>query len=207
MHFSDPNRPDSLLYLYTTVTLEISVVCSEGMIWYHMVCHFLFPFGWHLHQNFGGGCSKLSQAYHWSITQLTPASCEIYPSSARERIFNIAVILFGSLEVQSSMGRMVWVLTDARRHRASTVSTRHLRLWNCEIETQAPGQIENAEAEKSKEVSLTWSSTIVWEVHEFAVLEKHLKYSQPRLCVFSSFISSMAQQLHALGQLNRADRR
>lgn len=78
MHFSDPNRPDSLLYLYTT-------------------------------------------AYHWSITQLTPASCEIYPSSARERIFNIAVILFG-------------------------------------------------------------------------------------LCVFSSFISSMAQQLHALGQLNRADR-
>lgn len=37
-----------------------------------------------------------AKAYHWSITQLTPASCEIYPSSARERIFNIAVILFGS---------------------------------------------------------------------------------------------------------------
>jgi len=77
-HFADPDRPDSLIYLYTT-------------------------------------------AYHWSITQLTPASCEIYPSSARERIFNIAVILFG-------------------------------------------------------------------------------------LCVFSSFISSMGQQLHALQQLNRADR-
>ena len=27
-----------------------------------------------------------------------------------------------------------------------------------------------------------------------------------RLCVFSSFISSMAQQLHALQQLSRADR-
>ncbi|CAK9068064.1 Potassium voltage-gated channel subfamily H member 6 (Ether-a-go-go-related gene potassium channel) (ERG) (Eag-related protein) (Ether-a-go-go-related protein) (Voltage-gated potassium channel subunit Kv11.2) [Durusdinium trenchii] len=60
-------------------------------------------------------------AYHWSITQLTPASCEIYPRSSRERIFNIAVILFG-------------------------------------------------------------------------------------LCIFSSFISSMAQQLAALQQLSRADR-
>ena len=36
-----------------------------------------------------------SEAYHWSITQLTPAGCEIYPESARERIFSIAVILFG----------------------------------------------------------------------------------------------------------------
>ncbi|CAE7496372.1 CNGA3 [Symbiodinium necroappetens] len=60
-------------------------------------------------------------AYHWSITQLTPASMEIYPQSARERIFNIAVILFG-------------------------------------------------------------------------------------LCVFSSFISSMAQQLSALQQLSKSDR-
>jgi len=60
-------------------------------------------------------------AYHWSITQLTPASMEIYPQSARERIFNIAVILFG-------------------------------------------------------------------------------------LCVFSSFISSMAQQLAALQQLSKVDR-
>ncbi|CAJ1343125.1 unnamed protein product [Effrenium voratum] len=78
VHFKDQQRPDDLLYLYTT-------------------------------------------AYHWSITQLTPASMEIYPYSSRERIFNIAVILFG-------------------------------------------------------------------------------------LCVFSSFISSMAQQLHALQQLSREHR-
>eukprot|EP00438_Fugacium_kawagutii_P006811 Skav227009 [mRNA] locus=scaffold456:1677:8126:+ [translate_table: standard] len=69
-HFSDPSRPDSLLYLYTT-------------------------------------------AYHWSITQLTPASCEIYPSSARERIFNIAVILFGSLDFEKAESEFSLLGADA----------------------------------------------------------------------------------------------
>eukprot|EP00930_Biecheleria_cincta_P051661 TRINITY_DN3686_c0_g1_i1.p1 TRINITY_DN3686_c0_g1~~TRINITY_DN3686_c0_g1_i1.p1 ORF type:complete len:814 (+),score=108.46 TRINITY_DN3686_c0_g1_i1:37-2442(+) len=34
-------------------------------------------------------------AYHWSITQVTPASMEVFPVSSAERVFNIGVILGG----------------------------------------------------------------------------------------------------------------
>lgn len=50
-------------------------------------------------------------SFHWSVTQFTPASMEIYPRNAMERVYNIVCIFFGLLMFSSFVSSMTSSMT------------------------------------------------------------------------------------------------
>merc|ERR1719181_2010605 len=60
---------------------------------------------------------------HWSLTQFTPASMEVYPENARERTFAIVVLVFALVTFSSFVSSITNAMT-------------HLRNMNSEFEKQ-----------------------------------------------------------------------
>lgn len=54
---------------------------------------------------------RYTTSFHWSVTQFTPASMEVYPRNAIERIYNIHCIFFGLLMFSSFVSNMTSSMT------------------------------------------------------------------------------------------------
>eukprot|EP00927_Polykrikos_kofoidii_P036611 TRINITY_DN30914_c0_g1_i1.p1 TRINITY_DN30914_c0_g1~~TRINITY_DN30914_c0_g1_i1.p1 ORF type:complete len:873 (-),score=123.14 TRINITY_DN30914_c0_g1_i1:75-2693(-) len=54
-------------------------------------------------------------SYHWSITQFTPASCEVQPTNYAERIYAVCVILCGLLMFSSFVSSMTQAMMQLKQ--------------------------------------------------------------------------------------------
>lgn len=57
---------------------------------------------------------QYSYAFHWSITQFTPASMHVNPQTLRERMFNISVVVFVLVGFSYIVGSITGSLTQLR---------------------------------------------------------------------------------------------
>mmetsp|Transcript_16451 Transcript_16451/g.47656 ORF Transcript_16451/g.47656 Transcript_16451/m.47656 type:complete len:820 (+) Transcript_16451:79-2538(+) len=73
--------------------------------------------------------SKLLQylvSLHWSLTQFTPASMEVFPVNIQERGFNVVVLIFAMVVFSSFVSSITSAMTRLRTLRASEVTQSYL---------------------------------------------------------------------------------
>lgn len=69
-------------------------------------------------------------AMHWSLTQFTPASMEVYPHNATERILNVIVLLLGLLTFTSLISSISNTMSHLQNlNHTSFLRQQHLRKW------------------------------------------------------------------------------
>mmetsp|Transcript_45534 Transcript_45534/g.101796 ORF Transcript_45534/g.101796 Transcript_45534/m.101796 type:complete len:854 (-) Transcript_45534:35-2596(-) len=75
---------------------------------------------------------RYSTALHWSITQFTPASMEVYPANEYERFFTVCIILSGMLIFSSFVSAITNAMNQLRnlnswRHEQESLLRRYLQ--------------------------------------------------------------------------------
>lgn len=75
---------------------------------------------------------RYSTALHWSITQFTPASMEVFPQNEYERLFTVCIILSGMLIFSSFVSAITNAMNQLRnlnswRHEQESLLRRYLR--------------------------------------------------------------------------------
>jgi voltage-gated potassium channel len=63
---------------------------------------------------------------HWSLTQFTPASMEVRPYNAVERVYAIAALLFALITFSSFLGSITAAITQLRKYTSESVRQQHL---------------------------------------------------------------------------------
>lgn len=53
---------------------------------------------------------------HWALTQMTPGSMEVFPTSTTERVFNVCVLVFGLILGSSFVATLTSMMTQYRLH-------------------------------------------------------------------------------------------
>lgn len=73
---------------------------------------------------------QYTTSLHWTLTQFTPASMEVFPHNLRERIINIGVLLFGLVTFTSLISRISNAMSHLQTLNSSHFLTKHkLRQW------------------------------------------------------------------------------
>ncbi|CAK0840216.1 unnamed protein product [Prorocentrum cordatum] len=58
---------------------------------------------------------RYGTSLHWSLTQFTPASMEVFPTNSRERAFNVCVVIFALLTFSSFISSITEAMTSIRK--------------------------------------------------------------------------------------------
>jgi len=58
---------------------------------------------------------RYSTAFHWSLTQFTPASMEVFPRNAQERVFNVCVLICAFVMISSIISSVTNTVNSIRR--------------------------------------------------------------------------------------------
>lgn len=62
--------------------------------------------------------TQYAYAYHWSITQFTPASMEVFPQNTKERVFAVVIIIFALVGFSSFVSSTTSGMTQLRMLRS-----------------------------------------------------------------------------------------
>lgn len=111
-----------LRLLVVIIVLNHYIAC----VWFYMTTLPLGKTTWADVRLVGLGHTDLGYAYfsslHWSLTQFTPASMEIFPQNVYERMFNVVVIMFAFVFFSSFVSSITNAMTHIRNINAKAVA-------------------------------------------------------------------------------------
>lgn len=150
---------------------------------------------------------KYLTSLHWSLTQFTPASMEVFPTNEIERLFNVGVVIFGLItfssfvsSITSAMARLA-SLRDSR-HREETQLRKFLSQKN--VSVQLGAQIrkffrENYEVRMSRvhEFDITFFT----ELPVLLRVALHAEIYMPVTCLHPLFKSYCGLDFHTMSSI------
>jgi len=112
---------------------------------------------------------------HWSLTQFTPASMEVYPKNEIERVFTIVSILFGLLMFTSFISSMTNTMTHLRqlnfeKRRQAELMKQYMFVNGVSLETGKRIQsfLRHQNTKERRRLHMT-------DIHAFRLLPQHLE--------------------------------
>lgn len=122
---------------------------------------------------------KYSCALHWSLTQFTPATNNIVPVNARERIFACLVVIFALITFSTFV---------------SSITTAMQQLWNLSAERMKEEEkIRNYLSQKRVSMQL---GTKIWQSFRQNLITRRESMLERDISFFADMPESLRQQLH-----------
>jgi len=121
--FSEMLRSETLLTIFDIVKVTILIAMVNhciACVWYAIGTSGICIMDWvKVFEEAAGLDPDLAYRYstslHWSLTQFTPASMEVYPRNSVERFFAVGVILFALVSFSSFISSMTAAMTHLRK--------------------------------------------------------------------------------------------
>jgi len=141
---------------------------------------------------------------HWSLTQFTPASMEVYPRTVQERVYAIGALLIGMVTFSSFVSSITSTISQIRNFHAERTKEEHnLRVFmnDNQVESQLASRVwafVRAGASTKRQRIAESKVALLKEIPELLLMELHAEMYAPQMSAHPMLQWLASSHMHAL---------